>query len=127
MAFTAPTPAELKIRYSAFASVDDGTVQYWLTDAERLVTTSWIEADYAPAIMAFAAHYLAAGGLEASATGSALPTGVTRFRSGALDVSISEAVASKSAAYGYASTRYGQEFAVFLRRNRGGPLVASSA
>jgi hypothetical protein len=118
--YTAPTPAELKTRYAKFASVADDTVQYWLTDAERIVTTAWIEADYQPAIMAYAAHNLALEGLEAGGLAGQVPTGVTQFRSGNFSVGFSESAAS---AEGYASTRYGQDFKIYLRRNRGGARV----
>lgn len=125
MAYDKPTPADLRLRYPAFAEVDDATVQYWLTDAERVVSNSWIEADYAPAIMAYAAHRMAELGLGASAIGGGLPAGVTRFRSGAMDVAVSEAVAGRT---GFDATVYGREFVALRRRNAGGPrLVAAAA
>ncbi len=127
MAYIKPDPAELQLRYPAFAAVADATVQYWLTDAERIVTTSWGEVDYAPGLLALAAHNMASQGLGTEIGGSAsLPAGVTRFKSGEVDVSLSsEAVALKSAG-GFASTPYGREFAIMLRRNVGGVRVISA-
>jgi hypothetical protein len=125
MAYTAPAPADLKIRYPAFAAVDDATVQYWLTDGERFVDTSWIEGDYAPALMAVAAHNMARGGLGASSSAS-IPAGVTRFKSGAIDVTISESAAAAQSRGGYASTIYGIEFLALQRRSFSGPHVIAA-
>lgn len=126
MAYTAPTPATLKLRYPAFAAVDDAVTQYWLTDAERFVDQTWPEGDYAPALMALAAHHMTLAGLGAATGASAIPAGVTRFRSGAMDVTIADAVAAKQATGGYQATRYGQEFVQMQRRNFGGPRVAAA-
>lgn len=126
MAYTAPTPAALKLRYPAFAGVEDATVQYWLTDAERFVDTSWTESDYAPALMSLAAHNLTMAGRGAATGASAIPAGVTRFKSGAMDVTISEAAASAMTKGGYQASVYGQEFALLLRRNKAGPRVISA-
>lgn len=127
MAYTAPTPAELKLRYAAFADVADETVQYWLTDSERFVDTSWTEADYAPALMARAAHSMALQGLGAAGSEAVtLLAGVTRFRSASMDVSISEAAASARSGGGYSATPYGQEFAAIQRRNFSGPRVVAA-
>lgn len=125
MPHTAPTASDLKARYPAFADTLDATVDIWITDAQRIVTTSWDEADYAPAIMALAAHSMALGGLEASGSAS-LPAGVTRFRSASIDVSITERAANASVAGGYGSTRYGQEFEIMLRRNIGGMRLVAA-
>lgn len=121
MAYTVPTAADLKARYPGFAAVADATVTYWITDALRTVTTAWIEADYPIAIMLLAAHELAQQGLEAG-DAAGLPPGVTRFRSGSMEVGISESMAS---ATGYASTRYGREFLIYLKRSRGGPILTA--
>jgi hypothetical protein len=98
MAYTLPTPTDLKLRYGAFALVEDATVQYWLTDAQRVVDTSWIEGDYAPALMAYAAHRMTEEGVTGLSGGSGgIPAGVTRFRSGSMDVAFSEAAATQQA------------------------------
>lgn len=125
MAYTVPDPATLKLRYPAFAAVEDATIQYWLTDAERFVDQSWPEGDYAPALMALAAHYMALAGMGGTSGSGAIPAGVTRFRSGAMDVTIADAVAVQQSKGGYQATRYGQEFARMQRRNFGGPRVVS--
>jgi len=126
MAYTAPTPDQLQARYPAFATVADATIQVWLTDAERFVDESWAEADYAPAIMALAAHNMALLGLEVTTGAGSLPAGVTRFKSGTMDVTLSEAAASAASKGGYASTVYGREFQLLLRRNFSGPSVVAA-
>ena len=122
-----PTVADFRLRYLNFASVPDATVQYWLDDAARFVTEAW-GGDYAPALMAYAAHQLALAGMEAQAggAGATLPGGVTSFRSGSLSVSVSDTVASAWASGSWRATRYGADFLAMLRRNRGGPIVASA-
>lgn len=127
MAYTVPTAAQLKMRFPAFAAVDDPTVEYWLTDAQAIVKTSWIEADYAPAMMSLAAHNMALQGLGTSggAVAGLGAMGVTDFKSAAMSVSFdAETIRAKSAG-GYSSTVYGNAFAVYLRRNRGGPFTVS--
>lgn len=127
MAYAAPTPEELQLRYPAFAAVAEDTIQYWLTDSLRSVDSSWIEDDRAPAEMALAAHNMALAGNGTQSGSAALPAGVTRFRSGAMDVTVSDEAATVSAKGGYNSTRYGQEFAALQRRSFGGPRLATSA
>jgi hypothetical protein len=119
MPHTVPTAAQLKVRFPGFASVPDATVDYWITDAQRTVTTAWIEADYPIAIMLYAAHELAQAGLEGG-DAAGMPQGVTRFRSGSMDVAFSDSAAS---ATGYQATRYGREFLIYFKRNRGGAIV----
>lgn len=126
MAYTAPTPEQLQARYPAFADVADATIQVWLTNALLFVDESWMESDYAPAIMAHAAHQMALLGLGAMTGAGALPAGVTRFKSGAMDVTIAESAASAQAAGGYPSTVYGREFQLLLRRNFAGPRVIAT-
>jgi hypothetical protein len=121
MAHTVPTAADLKARYPGFAAVPDATVNYWITDSQRIVTSAWIEADYPIALMLLAAHELAMAGLEAGEA-AGLPQGVTRFSSGSMDVAFAEGLASATS---YGSTRYGREFQTLLRRNRGGAIVTA--
>lgn len=118
-----PSAAHLVARYPAFASVSPATIRTWLTDAERFVDTSWPEADYAAALMALAAHNMELLGIGSTSGAGGLPAGVTRFKSGSMDVSISEDAAAAGAKGGYASTVYGREFALLQRRSFGGPRV----
>ena len=116
-------PATLKIRYPALAAVPDATIQYWLTDAARIVTDSW-GPDQEPATLALAAHNMSITPGVISSGSSSIPAGVTRFRSGSTDISFSDSAAAQSAEGGYKSSPYGREFAVMLRRNVGTPMLA---
>lgn len=122
MAYTAPTAANLKARYPALANVADETVDVWLVDARRYVDTTWFEADYAPAIMAAAAHSLASNGLGEGVTGQ-LPAGLSSFKSADFALSIDGSAARQSVASGWMSTSYGREYRTMLRRNKAGPRV----
>ena len=124
MAYTAPTPATLKIRYPAFVDVPDATIQYWLDDAVRIVGTptgsDWLAADAPIGLMLYAAHELTKQGIGASATGLDVPAGVTSLRSGALSIGLSDDAAKASLSGGYERTAYGREFYLLLKQNRGG-------
>lgn len=114
--------ATLKMRYPAFATVSDTTINYWLTDAARIVTNSWGD-DQEPATLALAAHSMSS---TPGVVSSAIPAGVTRFRSGSTDIAFSDSAAARSAEGGYKSTPYGREFAAMLRRNVGGPMLVGA-
>jgi hypothetical protein len=125
--YAKPSPAHLAIKYPVFAAVSPSTVQFWLTDAERYVTNAWSEGDYAAGLMALAAHNMALAGLGTEAEALAdLPAGVSRFKSGTLDVTLTEAAANARINGGSGSTIYGAEYQMLLRKNRAGPLVAST-
>jgi hypothetical protein len=105
-----PTALHFLARYPAFAATSAATIQYWLADAARYVDEGWSEGDYAPAIMAYAAWQMAkAGG------GGSIAAGVTRMKSGAMDVTLS----AKASGGGL----YEAEFRALQRRNSGGPRL----
>lgn len=130
MAYTAPTPATMKIRYPAFADVADATLQYWLDDAVRIVGTpsgsDWLEADAPIGLMLYAAHELTKQGIGTSAAGLDIPAGVTALKSGALSISLSDDAAKASLSGGYDSTQYGREFLDLLKRNRAGTRTTNA-
>lgn len=127
MVYTVPTPADIKLDFPAFADVDDAVIQRRIDRAGAIVTTDWIEGDYNYAYSLLTAHYLVLDGFgagtesEAAAMGAA---GLTRLRSGSLDVSFSETAANASVDGGYDATSYGRRFLEYLLRNRGGVRVA---
>lgn len=128
MPYTKPTPAHLAMRYPAFAAVDEAVRQYWLTDAERFVDESWREADYAPALMARAAHSMVRAsvtGIAGGAVDGLAASGVTSFKSGTFSASFSESAASLSAAGGLGSSEYGRDYLEMLYRNKGGGGVTA--
>lgn len=122
-----PLPQHLVVRYPAFEDVPTATIQYWLTDAERFVDTSWAEGDYAPALMALAAHNMVSAGLGTDAAALAdMPAGVTRLKSGSLDVSFAEGATADRLSGALTASRYGAEYSLLRRRNKGGPRITAT-
>lgn len=116
MAYTAPTPADLKTRYPAFAALWDATVQSWLDEA-AIECAGWPDDTRPRAEMAYAAHRMVEGG----AIQTTVAAGLTSFRSGEFSASVSDSVASRT---GFAATIYGREFARLRRIHFGGPIPA---
>ncbi|UPT53044.1 hypothetical protein [Synechococcus phage Yong-M3-232] len=112
---TAPTIADFRARYPAFAAVADASVQYWLDEGFAEVS-AWREVDQPKGALAYAAHKLAETG-----QGGAIPSGVTGFKSGTFDAQISDGVARRT---GFHATTYGREFLDLARRNFAGPRLA---
>lgn len=129
MAYAQPDAAALKLRFPAFAAVDDAVVEYWLTDARLTVTASWADADRAPAEMALAAHNMAMEGYGTAGgeLGNVAAAGVREFKSGAMTVVFDDASVRARNAGGYKATRYGVAFRAFLVRNVGGPQLVGLA
>lgn len=130
MAYTAPTPADLKARFPAFAGVADATIEYWLEDARLTVTDDWIEADRAPAEMELAAHNMikvGVAGISTGTVGDIAGKGVVGFKSASFSVELESSAAKRLSGTGYDSTQYGADFAVRLRRNEGGPYLVGCA
>ena len=125
MAYVQPDSATLKLRYPAFAAVDDAVVEYWLTDARLIVTDAWADVDRANAEMALAAHNMALNGYGTAggAVGDLAAMGVESFKSASMSVSFNAAAVQRSGDGGYSSTRYGVAFLPYLRRNVGGPRL----
>lgn len=122
--YVKPLPQHLKARYPAFEDVPTATIQYWLTDAERFVDSSWTEGDYAAALMALAAHNMESAGLGSGAAAYAdIPAGVSRFKSGSLDVSFAEGASADRITGALTATRYGSEYKALRYRNKGGARV----
>lgn len=123
--YVKPLPGHLAARYPAFTDVDPATVQYWLTDAERYVTNAWSEGDYAAGLMSLAAHNMALAGIGAdAATLASIPLGVSRLKSGTLEVAFTESAANARLTGKLDATRYGIEYSALLNRNLGGPMIA---
>ena len=120
MPYSVPTATDLKARFPIFATVADATVTACIADASRFVDTSWLEADYQPAIMFLAAHYLVTEGATGANPAAAGP--ITGERLG--DASVNYAAPSASAQVSdYANTVYGKRFLALLRVNQPGVLV----
>lgn len=121
--YVRPTPADLIAKYPAFAAVPPATIQAYLNDAP--VDDTWLERDFATAIMLWAAHTMMANGIGADELGIAGAAGLSRLKSGTLDVSFKESSSQGSGEYG--GTAYGRQFYALLRANKGGPRVIGGA
>jgi hypothetical protein len=108
---------EFRIRCPMFAAIDDGVVSYWLAEAASVVGSSWPADAVLPAKALYAAHMMQASGLLASA----IPAGVTSFKSGTFSATVSDSLASLT---GLDATPHGREFAVMRRRYFAGPRLA---
>lgn len=106
-----------RLRYPAFASVADGQIGYWLADALTQVGEEWAEANSDPAKFAWAAHRL----VESGTLTSAIPAGLTSFKSGAFSATVSDGLASLT---GLSATTYGREFIALRRASFGGPFLS---
>jgi len=123
MAYSDPSPDDMKARYPAFSDVDTATVQYWIDDSARFVDQSWSDTDYAPAKLAAAAHNMLRAGVSGIAgadTAGMTSTGVTQFRSGSFAAQFSDEAVKKAIDGGWESTVYGQDYLALLRRNKSG-------
>lgn len=109
--------ADFRLRYPAFAAVDDGLISFQLVKAVDLVGTNWPASIQTNARLSYAAHRLAENG----ALPSAIPMGVTSFRSGSFSASVSDGIASLT---GLESTVYGREYLILRRRAFAGPRLA---
>ncbi|MEC5289389.1 MULTISPECIES: DUF4054 domain-containing protein [unclassified Aurantimonas] len=135
MAYVAPTAADLKARFAEFFDVPDATVLAVIEDAQRSVSTSWLERDYAPAIMLLAAHLMISEGAVERAdpngdgTSSMTSTGAVKsYRVGEVQISYAGAGegpgGQSMSADALATTYYGSRFMALRRANFAGPLVA---
>jgi len=135
MSVTAPTNAQFKARYPAFASAGDELINGVLGEAVAQVDENWLAQDIAPAIMAYAAHLLTVEGHGSTVT---MPNGMTIQTSGPLDsfqvgdvrtsfaAGISRAkVAVKAEDGGLRETSFGRRF-LELRRRNAAPVMTIS-
>lgn len=126
MPYLVPTPDDVRADFPAFANVDDAAIQRRIDRTSATVDESWLEADYTYARSLLTAHFLTEDGFGAGTDAelSALGlSGVSRLKSGSLDVSFKEASVADSGG-AWDGTSYGRRFAALLRRNKGGPLIA---
>jgi hypothetical protein len=120
MSHTVPTAAEFKARHTAFAAVADGTVDTFLAEASRSVSTCWAEADYADAIMYLAAHLYSeeqsAGGIKAASKAGP----IKRVKADTVEIEYAGSFLSDA---NLSSTVYGRRFLALRQRNVPAVLV----
>lgn len=123
MAYTAPTAAQIKALYPAFAAVPDVTVEAYIVRANRMVDTTWTEGDYTTAIMLLACHLMTVDGLGTS--NDAKMGGFSMIRSGQLTLQRASG-ADGGVPDAYSGSSFGRQFYALLRLNKPGGAVANS-
>ena len=129
----AVTAASFKTRYEVFDGLSDARIQLCLDDALRQVGDNWLEADRDRAIELFTAHLLVTeGALSGGAETVDIDTSrqITQEKLG--DATTTWTIPSGGGAMasvervagGLQSTIYGRQYAVLLKQNNYGPLVA---
>jgi hypothetical protein len=120
MAFVPPTLSEFLAAYPEFEDVDATVIQNALTAGGRNVDDSWIEADFAPAIMLYAAHVLTfnQNTVDSGGTGGR----ITSESLGPISVSY-EKLGTQFDENFLGATSYGTQFTRLAYLNRGGPRI----
>lgn len=125
MPYTVPTSAQFKARFPVYEDLEDAYVDLLLAEASGQVDTSWIEADYQPAIMYLAAHLIAtdasgnSGDDEEEADGGDGPISSENF--GVLSVTYDTSKGSASSnqsSSGLERTEYGRRYLSLLKKNK---------
>lgn len=124
MPYIDPTPADIKADFPQFAAVDDAVIQRVIDRNVQWVDESWFETDYTWARELLTAHFLTLSGQGTGQDAETAVSGVSRFKSGTLDVTFTSAAdTAGDAPAPWNGTRYGIEFYYLLRKNKGGPRV----
>lgn len=121
MAYAVPTATEFKARHARFASIADGTVTAYITEAAAMVGTSWADADGPAGIMYLAAHMLIMEG-AANPTKSAPGVGTQIKKVKAGEVETEFAIDARR---GYSATVYGERYLELANRNGTGTASAA--
>ncbi|HEV7258940.1 MAG TPA: DUF4054 domain-containing protein [Bosea sp. (in: a-proteobacteria)] len=131
MPYTLPTLEQFRTKFPTFAGVAGPTITAAIQEASASVGTSWIEADYQPAILYMAAHLMTLDGalfeaLGAGAAGGLMGAGlVTETKVGDAQVKLggnSGSSGGSASSSGLSSTPYGLRYRDLLKRNQ--PAVA---
>lgn len=130
MPYEPVTPAQFKAAKPQFEDVEDSVVQSYLTTAELYVDESWPERFYQPAIIAVTCHLMTLDGQGTDATSQSFAQGtqgyqsiksgdfsLTRFRNEAQDAGL-------STTGWFNQTPCGQQYLMWVRMFKGGPVVA---
>lgn len=117
MAYDAPTVEQFKERFPRFADADEYFLELLLAEALTQVDDSWVEADYANAILYLMAH------LYAMETGSQADRPGTIVAESFAGLSVSYGTGNVASASNYDATEYGRRYAAL--RKRSFPPIAS--
>lgn len=130
MAYTVPTYADFIARFPIFDNValyPQTVVELLLIEASNAIDTTWIETDYAPAIMYLAAHMLALdNSMEGDEVAIGGPTAISSESFAGMSVSYSKsaAPAGSAEASSFGTTSYGRRYYNLLRKNKPPVVVA---
>ena len=130
MAHTPPTYSAFIARFPIFNDVvkyPQSVVESILVEATNNIDTSWLEADYAPAINYLTAHMLATdnssegddveiGGIQNIASES--------FAGMSMSYKGADAPAGSAASSSFGTTSYGRRYYALLQKNKPGVVVA---
>lgn len=132
MAYTLPTPQNIKDRWPAiFGAVADGTIQIWIDTAALSVDTSWLETDYTYAIELLAGHLMIENGIGAGAQAEANAGGMSAFQSiKSGQLSLTRGTTSQDSTgvpSPWNTTSFGIQWYWLARKNRPVAVVAAGA
>lgn len=128
MAYTIPTYADFIARFPIFADREQTTIELLLAESAGNIDETWIEKDYAPAIMYLTAHNLA---LDNSADGEAVEIGgqsaIASESFGGMSISYANSGAGASDSVSktqWGLTAYGRRYYNLLQKNKPPVVVA---
>lgn len=120
--YSVPSPAVMITRMPAFAAVDPMAIEAAIADGAAQVTTDWVQADYARAILLYAAHVLTLDGHGTGTEAQLAKEGISDFqqiRSGNLHLQRFD----RGPPSVMSSTSFGRRFAQLQRLNFAGPRL----
>jgi hypothetical protein len=107
------TPADFKLRYPEFDSIDDSRIQFWMNDAALEVGESAWGEFYEKGVMLLTAHLLTidlANQGTSSGSGGLSTNRVTARKVGDVQVSFARATADNASEDWYYQSSYGAEY-----------------
>lgn len=111
MAYTVPGVEDFVAKFPEFdEQVDAPGIEAAISLAAEDVDDSWIEADYANAILYLAAHYVSVGLAQADTVGQ---EAIKSLTIGPLSLTYGDQIKSSD----YETSLYGQRFLVYRRRS----------
>lgn len=111
MAYTVPSADDLIERFPEFEDVDSDLLDRVIADAALQVDTTWLEADYARAILYLAAHLLSVSTAQSDGEST---DDIASEHIGRISVTYRGSTAASSS---LGSTTYGEQFVLLRRLN----------
>lgn len=126
MAYEVPDALDFKQRFPAFGCVADATITAAIAETGSFVDETWMEEDYATAILYLAAHFLYQEGALAGseAGGPGMTSGpVRRVKVGDVETEFAAPAQGSSGDQDLMSTVWGKRFLDLRKRNVPAVLV----